>query len=490
MIRAVPALLTALMLLAATGALQAQEVAPVGADSLSIRLRDVSLRNVVEVLSPYLNRPVVIAGPAGPTVTIETPRPIPKADVERLLRGVLQSNGFSLEIDTIAQLFRVTSQTSAAPTPTLARSAAAQSSAGMQLFVIALQHARAGDVASTINALYGRGGSPMADVAQTATLSEELRGNLVPPEGASTVAANAAAPRRSGQLSGELVIVADPRANSLLVRATAADLELIQGVVTALDVRPLQVMIEVLIAEVRRDRSVGINVEAELSPTDVGKSGGQIEAALGEAGLGDFALRVMGVGGLDLATTLRLASGRGNVRILTRPVVLATNNQSAEIVVGSQRPFVQVSRALPTDGATRDQVVQYKDVGTKLVVTPTISQDGSVQLEVTQEVSTATSELAFNAPVIATRSVRTQLLVRDGQTVALGGLTDRQREARQGGVPILSSIPLLGGLFGRASRQSIETELFVFLTPHVIRTDEDAAAQTAPMSERVVPPDS
>lgn len=127
-----------------------------------------------------------------------------------------------------------------------------------------------------------------------------------------------------------------------------------------------------LIAEVRRDRSVGVNVEAELSPTDIGKSGAQIEGALGEAGLGDFALRVMGVGGLDLAATLRLASGRGNVRILTRPVVLATNNQSAEIVVGSQRPFVQVSRALPTDGATRDQVVQYKDVGTKLIVTPTI----------------------------------------------------------------------------------------------------------------------
>jgi general secretion pathway protein D len=402
---------------------------------------------------------------------------------------VLQSHGFSLEVDTIAQLFRVISETSTAPPPP-ARSAASQSSSGLQLFVISLQHARAGDVASTVNALYGRGGGPMADVARTATLSEELRGNLVPPEGPPNVGTGAVTPRRSGQLSGELVIVADPRANSLLVRATAADLELIQGVVTALDVRPLQVMIEVLIAEVRRDRSVGVNVEAELSPTDVGRSGAQLEGALGEAGLGDFALRVMGVGGLDLATTLRLASGRGNVRILTRPVVLATNNQSAEIVVGSQRPFVQVSRALPTDGATRDQVVQYKDVGTKLVVTPTISQDGSVQLEVTQEVSTATSELAFNAPVIATRSVRTQLLVRDGQTVALGGLTDRQREARQGGLPILSSIPLLGGLFGRASRQSIETELFLFLTPHVVRTDEDAAAQTAPMSERVVPPES
>jgi general secretion pathway protein D len=480
-------LLVASLIVADAGGLSAQQVERVGTDSLSVRLRDVPLRNVVEVLSPYLSRPVVITGPAGPAVTLETPSPVPRADIERLLRGILQANGFTLEADTVARLFRVAPQASSPPS-TAARSLGAGAATELQLFVIPLQHARAGDVASTINALYGRGGGPMAELARSSTLSEELRGNLVPPVGADGASPSTVGSGGSGRLSGELVIVADPRANSLLVRATSADLDLIQSVVRALDVRPLQVMIEVLIAEVRRDRSVGVNVEAELSPTDVGKSGAQLEAALGEAGLGDFALRVMGVGGLDLAATLRLASGRGTVRILTRPVVLATNNQSAEIVVGSQRPFVQVSRALPTDGATRDQVVQYKDVGTKLVVTPTISQDGSVQMEVTQEVSTATSELAFNAPVIATRSVRTQLLVRDGQTVALGGLTDRQRESRQGGLPILSSIPLLGGLFGRASRQSIETELFVFLTPRVIRTDEDAAAYSAPLSAQVDPP--
>lgn len=192
----------------------------------------------------------------------------------------------------------------------------------------------------------------------------------------------------------------------------------------------------------------------------------------------------MGIGKLDLDATLRLAAARGSVRILTRPVVLATNNQEAQIVVGSQRPFVQVQRALPTDNASRDQVIQYKDVGTKLTVRPTISTDGSVQLEVTQEVSTATSELAFDAPVISTRSVQTQLLVKDNQTVALGGLTDRTHESRQQGIPVLSAIPLIGGLFGGAKRQTVETELFVFLTPRVIRTDEDALRLSDPMRER------
>src|ERR1051326_7976268 len=75
-----------------------------------------------------------------------------------------------------------------------------------------------------------------------------------------------------------------------------------------------------------------------------------------------------------------------------RPVVLTANDEEAQVVVGSQRPFVQVSRALPTDAAVRDEVVQYRDVGTKLNVRPTISVDGTVQLSVAQEVSSATAE--------------------------------------------------------------------------------------------------
>jgi len=86
-------------------------------------------------------------------------------------------------------------------------------------------------------------------------------------------------------------------------------------------------------------------------------------------------------------------------------------------------------------------------------------------------VNDATSEVAFDAPVISTRSVETTLLIKDGPTVALGGLTDREREVSQGGVPILSSIPILGGLY-------------LFLTPHVIKTDADADSLTAPLKEK------
>jgi general secretion pathway protein D len=247
------------------------------------------------------------------------------------------------------------------------------------------------------------------------------------------------------------------------------------------------VLIEVLIVEARNDRSFSLGLETSLDDHHLGHTdnttiGGTFAAA--PEGLGDLTLRVMGVGKWDVNATIRAAASRGDARIVSRPVVLTANDEQAEMVVGTQRPFVQVSRSLPTDDAVRDQVVQYRDVGTKLTVWPTISTDGTVALAVTQEVSSATNETAFNAPIIATRSVKTELLARDEQTIILGGLTDRQHETQTTGIPILSRIPFVGGLFGGQSRTGNETELFIFLTPHVIRTDGDVKRLTDPLTAR------
>jgi general secretion pathway protein D len=125
-------------------------------------------------------------------------------------------------------------------------------------------------------------------------------------------------------------------------------------------------------------------------------------------------------------------------------------------------------------------VVQYRDVGTKLRVRPTINQDGYVSLLLHQEINAATNEVAFNAPVISTREASTQVLVRDGQTIMLGGLTDQQEDRSRSGIPILSGLPLVGPLFGSTSKNQSQTELYLFITPRIIRTDEDADRITAP----------
>lgn len=491
------------LVMASAGALRAQAIAPLvsGRDTVSVRIVDTELRSAVALLARYVDRPVLIAAGVGSSrVTLETSRAVPRGDVLRLLRGLVESQGLRMAEDTVAGLFRVEPAVAAAAPPQLnaPMGVGGQAPGGtteVRLFIVRLRHARASDVAATINALYGRASAIGELGGRTETLSEQVRRgqqftNPRSPPGAGDAPAVPSLVAASG-LSAENAIVPDPGSNSLLVRGTVSDSVLVLNAVRALDVRPLQVLIEVIIAEVRKDRSLSYGLDLTVPQTTIDAhpsfSAGGSQAGLG---LGDFALRVMRKGPRSLDATLRAAASRGDARILSRPVLLAINNESAEILVGSQRPFVQVQRSLPTEAASRDQVVQYRDVGTRLVVRPTISSDGYIALQVTQEVNAATSETQFDAPIISTRTVQTRLVVRDSQTVVLGGLSDRQRDNSQRGVPFLSAIPWVGGLFGQSARRTTETEFFLFLTPRIIRDDEDVERLTTPLkksSERVEP---
>lgn len=487
-------------------------VAMIAGDSVTIRLMDVDLRVAVQALGRYLDRPVLFSSGGGGRITLETPVPVARTDVRRLLRGLVESQGLEFVDDTVAGLYRVRAR-DAPPGGALPGERAVAVLQGPDLYVIRLRHVRAADAAATINSLYNRPGAlgeigerAAAPIGAGPTLSQQMQqlqpagsGRPMMPtplpaqetrtgEAPALPTAPAAGPSggvpvsRAARLIGEVTIVPDQNSNALFVRASAADFALIQMAVQQLDVRPLQVLIEVVIAEVRRDRSFSFGVEVGAPLQRVpGLEGVRAEASQKGIGLGDFALRILRQGpGADFDATLRASAARGNARILSRPIVLASNGETAEILVGSQRPFVQVQRSLPTDAPQRDQVVQYKDVGTRLSVRPTISTDGYESLAITQEVNAATAETQFDAPIISTRTVQTVLLVRDSQTVVLGGLSDLQREATQGGIPVLSSIPVLGGLFGRATRRSSETEFFLFLRPRIVQSDEDVESITRP----------
>jgi len=304
----------------------------------------------------------------------------------------------------------------------------------------------------------------------------------VPPVGAPGVEPTLSGPgsQRGATLSGAVTIVPDERTNSLLVHASQPDFEVLRAAVDQLDIRPLQVLIEVLIVEAERDRSLSLGSNIVLPPQPLDHTHGTIGGTIAGASLGDFVLNLLNVGHAQVTAAISAAASRGDVKIISRPVLLASNNTEASILVGSQQPFVQVSLALPTSTPAMDQVVQYRDVGTKLTVRPTIDQDGYVSLDIHQEVSQATAVTQFNAPVISTREIATQVLVRDSQTIVLGGMRDAELDVTQGGVPFLSSIPLLGGLFGSANRTANQTEFYLFLTPRILKNDADADGVTAP----------
>jgi len=445
-------------------------------DSVTVRFVETDIRAVIQALGRYLPKPVLVGSIQPVRVSLETPGPVDRSTLVALLKGLVESQ--NLEFVEDSSFFRVGPRAADRPTagPPVRRDTGA-----VQLFVVRLKHARASDVAATVNLLFGGGGefSGRAGLS-TGTLSDELRRNVVSPQAGPAGQPSASPPIRQSALGGTVTIVPDELTNALLIRASQQDYDVLREAVEQLDIRPLQVLIEVLIVEARHDRSFSIGADWFVPPQSVDKGNGTAEASLLGGGLGDLVMRLLNLGRAEVDATIRAAASRGDVKIVSQPVLLASNNQEARFLVGSQRPFVQVSRSLPTDAPSRDQVIQYRDVGTKLTVRPTINQDGYVSLLIQQEINQATSEVAFDAPVISTREAVTRVLVKDGQTIVLGGLRDQQKDATQGGVPILSSIPILGGLFGSASRRTNETELYLFLTPRILRTDADADSVTAP----------
>jgi len=282
-----------------------------------------------------------------------------------------------------------------APASESARRPAGEAGAGWwgpELFTLRLKHARASDVAGTVGALFGIGTAGGTRGLSGGTLSDELRRVAAPAEPAPGLPTPADATGRDATIYGAVTLVPDELTNSLLIRASHQDFEVIQAAVQQLDVRPLQVLIQVLIVEARKDRLFSLGVDATAEGISFDRGRGTIDGSLVGGGLGTFAVQIMRMASFDLDVILRAAVSKGDAKIVSRPVLLATNNREARILVGSQRPFVQVSRGLPTDTPSRDQVVQYKDVGTQLTVIPTINADGYVGLLIRQEVNNATAD--------------------------------------------------------------------------------------------------
>jgi general secretion pathway protein D len=451
---------------------------------------DVDLRVAVSALAPYLDRPVVFGAVPALRVTLETPHPIARGDIVRLLTGVVESQNLDLTLDAAAGLYRVKAHEAlAASQAASGHDAAGHTGDTPQLFVMHLSHARAADVAVTVNALYGRG-SALGEAGLAGSAASTLGGQLaqsafqpalahVQP-GQSTAANMGLTGGKSAAFTGETAIIPDAGTNSLLIRANEQDYALIAAAVKELDVRPLQVLIEVLIVEVSKNSSFAAGLGISFPNQQVKGTSTSIGGSTPSAGLGDFAINVMRGGSPSFVANLSAAAAKGEARILSRPVVLAENNQEAEILVGSQQPFIQVEQT-QVGTVAQNQVVQYQDVGTKLTVKPTISTDGYVQLQLTQEVNQATAQVQFNAPVISTRTLRTQLLVRDSQTVVLGGLSSQEKDKSSNGIPVLSDIPILGVLFGQQGRTFTGTEFFLFITPHIVRDDAGATRVTQPI---------
>jgi general secretion pathway protein D len=251
----------------------------------------------------------------------------------------------------------------------------------------------------------------------------------------------------------------------------------IKPIIDQLDRRLGQVLIKVLFAEITHSDDLDLGMEfsvlnlrsdgdSTLFSTDFGvaaKSGGLV---------------VKGVEG-DLTATLRALQEVGKLNILSRPYILTRDNQTARINVGERVPFPNNTRVTET-GQTITSIV-YEEIGIILEVTPSINPEGLVIMDVRPEISTTTQKTlliseGFEAPVFTTRSSETQVEVRDGQTIVIGGLVEDQLSENVQKVPLLGDIPLAGLLFRRTVKEKTKTELLIFLTPYVAIDDEKLTA--------------
>ncbi len=388
--------------------------------------------------------------------------------------------------------------------------------------VTRLEYAAAADVASMLNNLIG---ATEREVRPARTERGEERPTRRDDE--------AAAPeprepvdRRPDQVTAEqrtkigelsaanITILPDDRINALIIMASPSDQRTLAELIEDMDMMLSQVLIEAVILEINLDKSVETGfdwVQRSMIAYDR-EADGQQRARLGFAGSGGGgrstprdATRFTSTADFDgqsglsyyltffdlnIDAVLRAVASDSRTRILSSPIILTTDNREAEIDVSTERYFItgqrQVRRA---DGEwTLEPDVDRERVGINLTVTPKINVKGFVVMDVMQNIDNVIGSQRIGGedwPVISSRKLSAEISVQSGETIVLGGLASEQDDQREGGVPILRSIPLLGRLFKSSDRSSTRSEIIVFMTPYVLDTPEEIRAESERRKEYI-----
>ncbi|MCH7978823.1 MAG: type II secretion system secretin GspD [Acidobacteria bacterium] len=360
---------------------------------------------------------------------------------------------------------------------------------GIRNFIYKVENAKAEDLATVLSQLHGSIPYPQAGLAGT--------GAAPIPGTASLFQGGAMQPQLTipgGNFPGmgfaalsHIRIVPDPVNNQLVIQATAQEYEQIRQTLRDLDIIPRQVMIEAKVYEVDLTGALSAGVSAFL----------QNRSNAERKPLGSFATALdVSVGTLigktrELLFFLNAAELRSQARVISAPSLLVSDNVTASISVGTEIPIL-TSRALVGGGQVGGtslftNTIQNRDTGILLNITPRINSSGLVNLQINQEVSAPIAPLegGIQSPSIQKRSIQTQVVVQDGETIAIGGIIQETRTLSTNRIPLLGRIPYLGILFGSTSLSSQKTELIILVTPTVIRNSAEARRATTELRDKL-----
>ena len=362
-------------------------------------------------------------------------------------------------------------------------------SAAGNIYVVYLKNADATKLAATLRAALA------ANAIGPATAGGSIATSPLsaPPPGAGSTAATAslavAQPSTGGQIQ------ADPATNSLIITAPEPQYRQLRAVIDKLDARRAQVYVESLIAEVNADKAAEFGIQFQgalgkkgdgaigLLGTNFSIGGANLITLATQAGTGgavpstggNFGVATRQSNGVYVLGFLaRFLESSGDGNILSTPNLLTLDNEEARIVIGQNVPFVtgQYTNNNSGSGSVNPfQTVERKDVGITLRVKPQISENGTVRMQIFQEVSSVQPSSINSTTGLITnkRSIESNVVVEDGAIVVLGGLLQDEYSGNKEKVPILGDVPLFGNLFKSEVRSRKKTNLMVFLRPVVVR---------------------
>lgn len=279
-------------------------------------------------------------------------------------------------------------------------------------------------------------------------------------------------------------VVSNPDRNSLIVYELESRIANIDAIMLAMDTAPEQVLITAKLIEVSLDDYMGYGLELFTSHSADNLNDGRFTGSSQDAGSNTVGGLFGQPTGFDpffatftnprIDVRLELLANEGRVETLSQPTQMVSNRQQARIEVGQEIPYLQSSGAT---GGTTTASVSFKEVSIVMEVTPTVLENGLIRLEVTVTVREVIGNVAIegnNTPVLSKRESKTDVFIRDGETLVMGGLIRERERSEENGLPFLKDIPFLGYLFKSANRTTSKTDLLFFLRPQIVNVVKGA----------------
>lgn len=344
------------------------------------------------------------------------------------------------------------------------------------IFVYNVENARASDIAEVLNDVFSNQGSGETGIAPGQSTTA-LVSNGGDGDGGQVI--EVAGSGTDLGVSGAVRINANDNNNSLVIMAQPQDYERIQRIIRKLDTVPLQVMIDATIAEVTLTNQLSYGVQFFLQRGSTSVTSSQGDASIEGSFPGLVASLVRG----DTTAILSALDSVTTLNVISSPRLMVLDNQSARLQVGDEVPVITNQQQATDSTANIINTIEFRETGVTLEVTPRVNSSGLVTLDILQETSNVVDDTTTGSltPTISQRTVQSSIAVQDGNTILLGGMMQEQNSANKTGVPVLSDVPVVGGLFGGRRNRLNRTELIVLLTPRVIRNPYDVRDATEEM---------